>query len=124
LRSIVFELNQGEKFKDFIGDLNIINRKNNTDYSIVAELENGEVLTSPDWIGIVETYAKNGKEYSMGNRQLGEYYAKIKLLSIKNTRDGLIVDDYYLADEDGNKLAAKSVRIIKDVTYNNFTFNF
>ena len=124
LRSIVFELNQGEKFKDFIGDLNIINRKNNTDYSIVAELENGEILNSSDWIGIIETHAKNGKEYSMGSTKLGQYYAKIKLLSIKNTRDGLIVDDYYLETEDNEKLAAKNIRIVKDVTYNNFTFNF
>jgi len=124
LRSIVFELNQGEKFKDFIGDLNIINRKNNTDYSIVVQLENGETLTSSDWIGIIETHAKNGKEYSMGNTKLGQYYAKIKLLSIKNTRDGLMVDDYYLEDEDNNKLDAKDVRIVKDVTYNNYSFIF
>lgn len=45
LRSIAFELNNGDRFEDAIKDLNIVNTKNEA-YNIVLRFDNGETMTA------------------------------------------------------------------------------
>lgn len=96
LRSIAFELNNGEKFKDAIKDLNIINNDNYR-YNLTLQYENGEVLTCEG--KCIDMFSQGIEETAYMYSKAGAYICDVTFVPSKAVYDYVHSCSFIKADD-------------------------